>query len=180
MAAELPRRLTPAERERFVALDAEVKAMLHSGDLNPWEVFFSATYPDYVSFTLQPERVEVQRACAGMASSLERIKNACARDNVKLVVLSITAPWYVSPRALAGKRRVGYLLDEAALNSDAPDEVIRSACRVAEVDCFSFTQHFRAVGADRKWFFDFDGMFNVEGHTIYGEEVSRLLLQIPK
>jgi len=178
MTLWMPDRFTPDELERFNSLDSKVKQMFFDGNINPWEVYFAIKYPDYVTFTLRPERDDVQAAVHSMAGQLARIKQAAESSNARMVVLSVPPGWYFSPRALAAKRRVGYRLDETALRSDAPDDLIQTACQEAEVRFFSLSRRFRELGLGEKWFFDYDGMFDAEGHAIYGEEVYKVLSRL--
>jgi hypothetical protein len=172
------RRLTVDERDRFNDLDADVKRMFGDGDLNPWEVYFALKYPDYVSFTLTPDRTEVQAAVKAMAGHLARIKRTAEEVQAKTVVLSVPPAWYISRRALVSKRRVGYRLDDSAANSDEPDEVIRAACREAGIPFQSFNARFREIGRDEQWFFEFDGMYSARGQSIFGAEVTRAILRL--
>jgi hypothetical protein len=166
------KRLTPNELEHFNTLQPKIRQMFFDGDLNPWEVYFALKYPDYVSFTLSPDRPEVQKAVNAMAGYLGRIKRTADDVGARTLVLSVPPAWYVSPAALASKRQVGYHLDDDAIGSNAPDDLIRSACRTAGVEFCSMTARFRALGPGDKWYFDFDGMFNAKGYSIYGEEVA--------
>jgi hypothetical protein len=178
MTQWMPGRLTDAETERFEALDGEVKKMFLTGDLNPWEVYFALKYPDYVSFVLHPEQPAAREAVNSMARHLERIKAVAERVGARTLVFSVTPAWYVSRRALVAKRKVGYILDDSAIHSEAPDETIRSACQLAGVEFFSFTSRFREIDADRKWYFPFDGMYSAKGQAIYGEEIAKVLLRL--
>jgi hypothetical protein len=168
-------RLTPNELDHYNALEPKVRSMFLEGDLNPWEVYFALKYPDYVSFTLNPERPDVQKATNVMAGHLARIKKAADGVGARTLVVSVPPAWYVSPAALASKRQVGYRLDDDAIRSDAPDNTIRSACQTAAVEFCSVTARFRHLGPGEKWYFDFDGMFNAKGYSIYGEEVATAL-----
>jgi hypothetical protein len=170
--AWMMKRLSPNELEHFNTLQPKIRRMFFDGDLNPWEVYFALKYPDYVSFTLNPERPEVQKAVNAMAGHLGRIKIAAEAVGARTLVLSVPPAWYVSPAALASKRQVGYHLDNDAIRSNAPDDLIRSACRTAGVEFCSMTARFRGLGLGEKWYFDFDGMYNAKGYSIYGVEAA--------
>ncbi len=164
-----------AEKARFDHLDDEIKAMLIDGSLNPWDVYFALKQPDYLDFTLHPECSEVRTAIDVMASHLARIKAGAAGTGTRVQVVSVPAGCYTCVRGLSSRRKVGYRLDESALHSDAPDEVIRSACRTVGLGFHSFTARFREAGADRQLYFEFDGHFNRDGHALFAEQVVALL-----
>jgi len=164
-----------AEKARFDHLDDEIKAMLIDGGLNPWVVYFALKQPDYMDFTLHPECSEVRTAIDVMASHLARIKAGAAGTGTRVQVVSVPAGCYTCVRGLSSRRKVGYRLDDSALHSDAPDEVIRSACRTAGLGFHSFTSRFREAGADRQLYFEFDGHFNRDGHALFAEQVGALL-----
>ena len=168
--------LTAEEKRRFNNMDAEVKAMFLRGDLNPNLVQEALKYPDYLAFTMNPDQAEVQEVIGAMARCLELIKEAADKENAKVIVLSV--PWcYVSASLAASMRGIGFRLDDRALRTDAPDEVIRSACRMAGVEFHAFTGRFREVAAGQRLFFERDSHFNSEGHSLFGEEVSKVLLE---
>jgi GDSL-like Lipase/Acylhydrolase family len=180
MARSMSNHFSHAEAEHFDRLDAEVKEMFRVGDLNPWEVYFALKYPDYVSFTLRPDRPEVRRAIDSMAHHLTRIRRAADAINAQTIVLCVPPAWYYSARALAAKRRVGYDLDDSAIKSDAPDDAIRSACQSAGVEFRSYASRFRHLPADEKWYFDLDGMYNAKGQALFAEAVAEDLERILK
>jgi lysophospholipase L1-like esterase len=167
--------MTAEERARFDAVDPEVKATLATGNLNPWDVYFAVKNPDFMAFTLHPDRADVRRAIQAMGACLERIKLAASSAGAKVSVVSVPAGWYTCAKALETRRRVGFRLDDAALRGNAQDEAIASACRLAGVNFHTFTARFREVAAERDLYFELDGHFNNAGHALFGEQVAELL-----
>ena len=178
MTSWMTHRLTTQEARAFGTLDETVREMFFLGDLNPWEVYFALKYPDYVSFTLEAGRPEVERAVQTMATHLARIRQAAEQANARAVVISVPPAWYYNRHALVSKRRVGYRLDDSALLSDAPDSCIRRAAEAAGIEFWSFTPEFRRLNPDEKWYYDLDGMYNARGHQLLGEQVSKALLRL--
>ncbi|MGH9676434.1 MAG: hypothetical protein ACRD36_04970, partial [Candidatus Acidiferrum sp.] len=173
LARAILRRLSPEKRR---TIDDEVMRRLLSGDLNPWEVGLAFRYPDYLSFTLDPRRNEVQSAMEGMTTNLARIKQVAAAGKARAVVLTVTPGWYINAEALACKRRAGYQLDKSVLENDAPDRAIEEACLAAAIDCISSRAAFgKRLATERGLTFQFDSEFNAAGHAVYGEEVSKVL-----
>ena len=130
-----------------------------------------------MAFTLDPERAEVRKAVDQMADCLGRIKKVAERERAEVLVLSVPPGWYVCTKALSFKRRIGFRLDDGAIHSDAPDAVIRGACRAANVSFCSFTSHFRKAAPEVDLYYDFDGHFNAAGHLLFGAQVSEELLR---
>jgi len=169
-------RLAPEERMRLEQLDPEVKAMFLAGDLSPHLLRDTLKHPDFLEFTLDPSQPEIQKASATMTRCLQKIRQAADRQGARVIVLSV--PWaYVSARAVAAKRRLGFRAEDSVVRSDAPDEAIRANCRTAGVEFHCFTERFREECKRRNLFFEFDGHLNAEGYALYGEEVCKLLLE---
>jgi hypothetical protein len=175
----MTRKLTPHEAQYLDNhVDPSVREMFDRGDINPWEVYFALKYPDYVSFTLHPDQPEVQKAVDTMARQLRRIREAAAASGAKVAVLSVPPAWYFSEKALRAKRLVGYRLDDNAVGSAAPDEMIRSASESAGLEFHSFNERFLTIGEGEKWYFPYDGMYDTNGHAIFAAEVAKTVLRI--
>jgi hypothetical protein len=138
-------------------------------------VYFAAKNPDFMDFTLHPDRPDVRKAIDVMASHLGRIKAAASEAGAMVSVVSVPAGWYTCAKALETRRRVGFRLDDAALHGNAPDESIDSACRSAGVDFHTFAARFREIAAEKDLYFELDGHFNPAGHALFGEQVADLL-----
>lgn len=163
------------ENRQFDALDSDIREMLLSGNLNPWDTYFAIKQPEYMAFTLHLDDPGVRAAIAEMATQLGRIKAAAAHYGAHVLVVSVPHACYTSPEGLATRRKLGYHLDDSALLDDAPDEAIRRACRSAGVDFSSFTRQFRSEAARRSLYFKYDGHFNDIGQALFAEHVADLI-----
>jgi hypothetical protein len=169
-------RLKPDESARLLKIDPHFRTLFFEGNLSPHLMFDSVKYPDYLKFTLDASRAEVQKATATMAQCLERIGRPASAQGARVMVLSV--PWYyVSAPALASAKRLGFEVEGSMLGSNAPDETIRAAARAAGLDFYTFTEKFREECKQRDLFFEYDGHFNAAGQALYGEEVSKLLFE---
>jgi GDSL-like Lipase/Acylhydrolase family len=168
-------RFNAEEKRRFEATDEKIKDMVLDGGLNPWDVFYAIQQPDYLAFTLHPEREDVGQAVTKMGSCLAQIKDAAATVNAKVATMAVPAACYACRQGLESRRKVGYRLDDSVLTSDAPDEAIRRACAQAGVAFHSCTAQFRQAGAARDLFFEYDGHFNPEGHAFFAEQLAKAL-----
>jgi lysophospholipase L1-like esterase len=167
--------LNAEERERYAALNPDVKALFAEGNLNPWDVNAALKCPDYMDFTLHPDREDVRRAVGAMAASLGKIKATADRANARVAVVSVPAGCYTCKKGVESRRRGGFRLGDEALQSDAPDEVIRSAAKEAGVEFQTFLSRFREAAKSRDLYFEFDGHFNAEGHALFAEQVAGML-----
>jgi lysophospholipase L1-like esterase len=168
--------LAPEEQTRLEVLDWSVREKFFAGDLSPHLLTDTLKDPRYLEFTLDASNPELQAAIATMAHHFGRIRNVSERAKAKALVLSV--PWaYVSQRAIAAKRKLGFLIEDNVINSDAPDDAIRNACKAARLEFHSFTKRFRDEARQRSLFFELDGHFNADGAALYAEEVSKFLLE---
>jgi hypothetical protein len=168
---DMQRQFDKEESRRFAALDDEIKGMMIAGEINPWDVYFAVKQPDYFEFTLHPERPDVRRAIDRMAANLGNIKDAAAA-NAKVVAVPVPAACYTCDKGLESRRRVGYRLDDSVLQSAAPDDAIRQACKQAGVRFLSVTSQFRAEAKKGDLYFAYDGHFNPEGHSVFANLIA--------
>lgn len=171
-------KLTAEERKRFDALDPAIKERFLAGEINPWDVNAALKCPDYMDFTLHPERDDVKKAADAMAANFAKIQEAAGQADVRVTAVSVPAGCYTCRKGLESRRKIGFRLGDEALQSDAPDEVIRSAAtRTPEVAFYTFLKRFRAAGGDRDLYFDVDGHFNADGHALFAEEIADVLIK---
>ncbi len=177
-AAERLRDGLPAEAvRRFDRLDPKVKEALRDGNLNPCAVDLAMRHPDFYRFTLHPDRADVQEATETMAACLARIRRAAGRVGAKVEVVSVPSGAYVCEASLRTIRRLGFELDETALDDPRPDEVIQAACTTAGVPFHSLTRQIRSVAQSETLYYELDDHFNAQGQLRYGEAVADLILR---
>lgn len=169
--------LTTRQKRRWDRLDAHVKQMYLRGDLNPVHLRGSLKHPDCLTLTLSPDDPQVRDAVDAMAGQLVAIRDAAAKVSAQVVVVSVPFGPYVSRRSQDNHRRLGYIVNDAMLEGDAPDEVIRSACEKAKLPFHSVTDRFRKACTRRTLYYEFDGHFNPEGQALFAEAVCEFLLQ---
>jgi len=169
--------LPPEGKRRFDRLDVEVKEALLSGNLNPCAVDLALRHPDFYSFTLHSERKEVQEATDTMAACLRAIRKAADRAGARVEVVSVPSGAYVCPASLRTIRRLGFELEDAVLQDDRPDRVIRTACAAAGVAFHSVVRPIREAARSETLYFELDDHFNAQGQLRYGEAIADLFLQ---
>lgn len=167
--------MTPENRTRFETLDARVKDLFMSGELNPSLVYLGVTQPDYFALTLETDSERVQTLVAEMAKHLERIKKVALENGAAVVVVSVPYGAYVSRRSLESRGRLGFHVTPEMLSTGAADEAIGAACLKAGLPFHNVTAGFRRASADLDLYFDLDGHFNVAGQRHFGEAVVPLV-----
>ena len=163
------------ERQRWENLAPALQQMYTNGDLNPGWLRYMISSPDFFALTFHTGNLKLRRAVDLMAEHFRDIRIAGKTVNAKTVVISVPFSPYVSRESLNAFQELGFQLDEAMLTSDAPDAVVREACRNAGVEFHAVTSRFRKASKEQTLFFKYDGHFNPRGHALYGEMVSEVL-----
>jgi len=168
-------RLTPPERARFERLDAEVKQVFLTGGLNPSMIDLSMRRPEYYQYTLDPGSASAAPLILEMAKQLARIKNAAGQHHARVLVVSVPYGIYVSAHAFRSRQRLGFSVSPDMLTTDAADEAIRRASRLAGIPFHHVTREFRQASLQRDFFFELDGHFNPAGHQYFAETLAPLI-----
>jgi len=169
--------LTPEERGRFDALDAEVQRRFHAGDLNPPAIIAAVRTPRYFSMTLHPETEESAAHAQVMTRCLEKIRSVSAQHGARTLVVSIPYGCYTSRADLEFCRRRGYQAEESFLTSDAPDHVIATACSRAGVKFITVFADFRKRAQAQRLYFEWDGHFNALGNQVFADLIAPILAE---
>jgi lysophospholipase L1-like esterase len=169
------RRLTPPEKARFERLDEEVKQVFLSGGLNPSMIDLSMRRPEYYRCTLDPGSASAAPLILEMAKQLARIKNATSQNHAQVLVVSVPYGIYVSAHAFRSRQRLGFSVSPDMLTTDAADEAIRRASRMAGMPFHDVTREFRQASLQRDFFFELDGHFNPAGHQYFAETLAPLV-----
>ena len=160
-AQALVRSLTPAQRTKYDALDADVRQMLEDGKLNPYLVQLSLGRPAHYVMNRDLRSARTAALVAQMAGHLGRVRDIAAAVGATVAVVTVPAGIYVSRAARAGQARVGFLADDT-LRDDNADEAVRLAAARAGVSFLSITDEFRR--RDRPTlYFPLDGHLTCDG-----------------
>jgi lysophospholipase L1-like esterase len=171
-------RLKPRERQRFDSLDPPMRERFLAGDMNPDIVAIALHRPDYSSWLLDESSAEVQSKVTSMADRLARIRELAQAYGARVIVVSIPNWPYVSHSA--SLRRIGFVLNDNMLSTDAPDDEARQACREAGIDRFlSVTDEIRRRAAEGAGlYYALDGHFTREGHKAFADALAPQLWRI--
>lgn len=170
-------KMTPEQRAKFDAFDAEVKDAYFAGKLNPYLIDLAMQNPHFYCLTMDMENGWTKTCIEHTAGHLGRIKQVCDDWDVRMIALSIPEGSYVNEDALKNMRRMGYQIPDAVLDNDAPDEGIRRAAALAGVPFLNVTQAFKERRTERGLFFTLDGHLTPKGHRLYGDALTPLLLE---
>lgn len=166
VAEALQQTATPAERERFESLDAQVKEYYRNGKLNP-ALLGVLRRPDYFLETFDTDKPRVRAMISAMATSLASVRDTAARSGAEMLVVSIPYKVYASRRDLESSRRLGLALLPEMATANSASEAVALACKEAGVRYVDVTPAFRERANESSFFFELDGHFNPAGHEAF-------------
>lgn len=162
----------PSEVE---ALDAEVRGLFLSGNLNPGIFTLTRRSP---RFLLESLDRDLSRArLSKLRRVLVSIERVCVANGARLIVVHVPLSAFVSRQQEAAARRVGFETGgEDHLVSAAPDPFVQELCDEEGIPFFAPLEAFReAARQGRSLYFRFDGHLNAAGHALLAELVSEEL-----
>lgn len=168
-------KMTPEQRERFEALDDEVKAAYRTGHLNPYMIDLAMQNPDFYILTMDIEDPWTQTCIARTASHLSHIKKVAEEYSCSVIVLAIPEGPYVNRHALKNMARVGYTMPPWLLSTTHMDESIRLAAEHAGLPFYEVTAVFRAQQDNPHLFFTLDGHLTAEGSHLLASTLHPIL-----
>lgn len=161
--------LKPEEKTRFEKLDPEVQRMLRNGELNPSLLQNALTQPDYLMKTIQLDEPETRLLIAKMALHFGRIEKVAEANNSRVLIASVPYGAYVSQKDFDSRRRIGFTLTQAVLESNAPDEAIKIACDSDNLRFASVTAEVRQAAKGASLYYNLDGHFNAAGYKTFAD-----------
>lgn len=167
--------LNPEERMRFEKLDSEVQQLLRNGEINPFLLHDALSQPDYWMKTIQLDAPETRLLIAKMALHFSRIEKVAAANNSRLLIVSVPYGAYVSQKDFDSRRRIGFTLTQAALESNAPDEAIKIACDSDNLRFVSVTAEVRRAAKGANLYYNLDGHFNATGYKTFADSLSPII-----
>ncbi len=159
-------RLAPDEARRYRALDAEIRDQFERGLINPFLIETGCRFPRFFSMTLDPARPAMARASRGLRKALGRIAATCRATGTPCVVVSVPNGLYVSPEALASRRRLGFEAPEELLRTEVPERVVADACTAVGVPFVSVTAEVRRL-APSGAYYPIDGHATAAGNALF-------------
>jgi hypothetical protein len=163
-AQELLDLLTPEERTRYLALDAEVRAEFEVGRINPAMIKRGVRSPSHFHEARNPSSPLMILASRRLDQALQRIQAVCRPLGIELIVVTIPYGSYVSPEVLDGQRRLGFEVDPSLLRLETPEEIVETLCRKRGITHLCPVADMRVGGAAGA-FYPLDGHFTSRGNA---------------
>lgn len=158
------------EKSRFDKLDDHIKQAFFSGNLNPHLMITPFKTPKFFLYALNLDDPETKIFIDKMAEKFSDIKRVADKNKVKVVVVSVPHPVYISPKAFKTFEKFGFALDPKMLSADSMDEAVKTACAKAGVNFYEFTGSFRKQSdKNPPLYFEWDNHFNPAGHKFLAD-----------
>ena len=157
-------------RKRYQSLDPEVRDQFEHGLITPILVDVGCRFPDFYTKTLDPQSDVMKGAARELPRTLNRFDALCRKLDTPWMVVSVPYGLYVSPEALEGRRRLGYVMPAGLLQTDLAERIAKDACRSAGVPFVSVTEAIRRLKTPESY-------YPLDGHpTAVGQaQFARLL-----
>lgn len=168
-------KMTPEQRARFDAFDAEVKEAYLSGNLNPYMIDLGMQNPDFYILTMDVEDAWTQTCIERTASHFARVKKTADAYGAAASVVCVPEGPYVNKPALVSMGRMGYNMPPWLLDTDSMDESVRRAAALADLPFFAVTEPFRAQQENPALYFELDGHPTPEGNRLFANAFRPLL-----
>lgn len=174
-AVALLKSYTGKQQERFNNLDEKTKNDFHSGMLNPWLIHQAVYYPDYFVQPLDTSDLDVVIGISAMADFFEKIKNICAENQTKMLVISIPNLAYSSQNEMSELKKYGFEIPDSLYANTLADETIKLAAEEYEIEFYSVSEIFRNKKTKNNLYYPFDGHFTPEGNRTFAESLKYVL-----
>ncbi len=179
-AREVVAGFTLTERQRYDALDDELKRLFLAGEINPSVMAIDIRDPAYYRFPRDDMRARLPEIIATMAGHLARIAEASRLGRAKMIVVPMPIGSYIDPRAWSADKRFGLEMSPDLLTAMEPDLQIQRACQGAGVEFVSVTARMRTKRPDLPADFALDGHPNAIGHRNFAEELQEVFDGAPR
>jgi lysophospholipase L1-like esterase len=170
-AQDLLTSATAEQVKRMSQLEEKARDAFAQGKLNPWLVWQAVTHPDYMTHLWDPKSPEAQQRIHWMSSDLRRLGMVAREYDARVLVSSMPTDSFVERRSLQAKRRLGFLVNDDMLASDAPDQALSQASAEARLPFTTVTDAFRAYRGTVPRFYEYDGHLTPAGNRLFAESL---------
>lgn len=174
-AKEFYQKMSPEEKQRFEMLDDRVQNAFLTGLLNPYMIDLALKNKHIYTLTLNPEDPWIRQCIENMATALKIIRHISEGIGARSAVVAIPDGPYVNESAWKNIQKVGFDATPEMLTSNAPDQVIQEACKLAGIHIFVVSKAFRDQRSRSDLFFPLDGHLTPEGHRLLAETLAPML-----
>jgi lysophospholipase L1-like esterase len=162
------------QKQRFNALDENVKSDFQSGFLNPWLIHQAVYYPEYFTQPLDTADLDVVIGISAMADCFAKIKQVCSANNYELVIISIPNLPYSSKEEMGSLKKYGFSIPDSIFGNPLADETIKMAATESEIEFYSVLENFRSLKKEENLYYTFDGHFTKEGNKLFAVSVKKI------
>jgi hypothetical protein len=159
------------QKQRFNALDENVKSDFKSGLLNPWLIHQAVYYPEYFTQPMDTADLDVVIGVSAMADCFAKIKQVCSVNNSDLMVISVPNLPYSSREEMSSLRKYGFSIPDSIFGNPLADETIKMAATESEIEFYSVAENFRSSKKEENLYYPFDGHFTKEGNKLFAVSV---------
>jgi lysophospholipase L1-like esterase len=135
--------MTSEQRQRFEALDEDIKAAFFDGGLQCGMVNGATMWPGHYTQLLVTSNERMQDKRAMLARLLQRIREIAEHYGADMRSIVMPEGALVNREAHREWRRLGFDLPPEVLGSTAPEELIMGASSQASVSCINLAPGFR-------------------------------------
>ncbi|MGE0636065.1 MAG: SGNH/GDSL hydrolase family protein [Bacteroidia bacterium] len=161
-------------KQRFDALDENVKSDFQSGLLNPWLIHQAVYYPEYFIEPLDTADLEVVIGVSTMADFFAAIQQNCKANNAEMLVISVPNLAYSSKEEMTALTKYGFIIPDSLFANKFADETIKMAADENGIEFFSVSENFRQNKKEENLYYPFDGHFTKEGNRLFAASVKNI------
>jgi len=167
--------LSPAQQERFAALDDTIRTMYFQGQLNPKLVLDGVITPGRFFYHENLDAPPTQAALRALQGQLRKIRETARQARSDLLVSLVPYTPYVSQASQRTWKGMGYELDDQLLQSHSSETAVREAAQAAGLDFYSPLEEFRQAAIGSSLYYEYDGHFNPAGAELYARYMTSLI-----
>lgn len=158
-----------AQRQRFEALEQQVKDAFLNGEVNPGLFSTSICEPEFYAETLDTEAPRMRERVQSLGSLLKELKRITSRSGAKLLVTTIPYGVFVNNVTCRNYARIGFHTSERMPVESDPDAGFRTACAAAGLGLIVPTAHFRKEIDNPRLYFELDLHMAPEGERLLAD-----------
>jgi lysophospholipase L1-like esterase len=159
------------QKQRFDALNENIKPDFQSGLLNPWLIHQAVYYPEYFVQPLDTADLDVVIGISAMADFFAAIQQNCKANNAEMLVISVPNLAYSSNEEMNTLKKYGFTIPDTLFGNPLADETIKMAADENGIEFYSASEKFRQSKKEENLYYPFDGHFTKEGNRVFAASV---------
>jgi len=172
--------LNSEDHARCDLLPLRIRDLYAQGDLNPGLLYYSIRYPAFMLDTCRLDLASTRQEISELTSRLGEVRDAAVKYGARALVVSVPYRTYVSAQDLEDMRNLGFTVEPAMLQTQAPDQAIRRAAQQAGLAFAQVTDSLRRQATAAAFYFPLDGHFTSRGAHAYATLVATEIAALPR